>query len=165
MGPEQRTDKKPMLSDLRESGSIEQDADMVVLLHRPDAFERDDPRGGEADLIIAKHRSGPTKTITVAHQLHLSRFTNMAKGQPAAGVGAMVSEVREVQKLSVIRCVGRRGGLLPPPSGRPSTAWWRDCSGSGHRASPRGPHQLRQPYGADRIEGRVLRLWRRSRLQ
>lgn len=77
-GPEQRTDKKPQLSDLRESGSIEQDADMVVLLNRPDAFERDDPRGGEADLIIAKHRAGPTKTITVAHQLHLSRFTNMA---------------------------------------------------------------------------------------
>jgi replicative DNA helicase len=51
---------------------------MVILLHRPDAFERDDPRGGEADLIIAKHRAGPTKTITVAHQLHLSRFTNMA---------------------------------------------------------------------------------------
>ncbi len=78
-GPEQRTDKKPMLADLRESGAIEQDADMVVLLHRPDAFERDDPRGGEADLIIAKHRNGPTKTITVAHQLHLSRFANMAK--------------------------------------------------------------------------------------
>ena len=78
-GPEQRTDKKPMLADLRESGSIEQDSDMVILLHRPDAFERDDPRGGEADLIIAKHRSGPTKTITVAHQLHLSRFANMAK--------------------------------------------------------------------------------------
>jgi replicative DNA helicase len=78
-GPEQRTDKKPMLADLRESGSIEQDSDMVILLHRPDAFERDDPRGGEADLIIAKHRNGPTKTITVAHQLHLSRFANMAK--------------------------------------------------------------------------------------
>lgn len=78
-GPEQRTDKKPMLSDLRESGAIEQDADMVILLHRPDAFERDDPRGGEADLIVAKHRNGPTKTITVAHQLHLSRFTNMAR--------------------------------------------------------------------------------------
>jgi replicative DNA helicase len=78
-GPEQRTDKKPMLADLRESGAIEQDADMVILLHRPDAFERDDPRGGEADLILAKHRNGPTKTVTVAHQLHLSRFTNMAK--------------------------------------------------------------------------------------
>ncbi|ORB14747.1 replicative DNA helicase [Mycolicibacterium moriokaense] len=59
--------------------SLEQDADMVILLHRPDAFERDDPRGGEADLILGKHRNGPTKTITVAHQLHLSRFANMAK--------------------------------------------------------------------------------------
>ena len=78
-GPEQRTDKKPMLADLRESGSIEQDSDMVILLQRPDAFESDDPRGGEADLIIAKHRAGPTRTVTVAHQLHLSRFTNMAK--------------------------------------------------------------------------------------
>jgi replicative DNA helicase len=78
-GPEQRTDKKPMLADLRESGSLEQDSDVVILLHRPDAFERDDPRGGEADLILGKHRNGPTKTITVAHQLHLSRFTNMAK--------------------------------------------------------------------------------------
>ena len=78
-GPEQRTDKKPMLSDLRESGSLEQDADMVILLNRPDAFDRDDPRGGEADLIVAKHRNGPTKTVTVAHQLHLSRFANMAR--------------------------------------------------------------------------------------
>ncbi len=78
-GPEQRTDKKPMLSDLRESGSLEQDSDMVILLNRPDAFDRDDPRGGEADLIVAKHRNGPTKTVTVAHQLHLSRFTNMAR--------------------------------------------------------------------------------------
>jgi replicative DNA helicase len=78
-GPEQRTDKKPMLADLRESGSIEQDSDLVILLHRPDAFESDDPRGGEADLIIAKHRAGPTRTVTVAHQLHLSRFTNMAR--------------------------------------------------------------------------------------
>ena len=43
-GPEQRTDKRPMLSDLRESGSLEQDADMVILIHRPDAWERDDPR-------------------------------------------------------------------------------------------------------------------------
>ncbi|BBY55826.1 replicative DNA helicase [Mycobacterium koreense] len=59
--------------------SLEQDADMVVLLHRPDAFDRDDPRVGEADLILAKHRNGPTSTISVAHQLHLSRFTNMAR--------------------------------------------------------------------------------------
>ncbi|MEY8042763.1 replicative DNA helicase [Saccharopolyspora cebuensis] len=59
--------------------SLEQDADMVILIHRPDAFERDDPRMGEADLILAKHRAGPTSTITVAHQLHYSRFVDMAQ--------------------------------------------------------------------------------------
>ncbi len=78
-GPEQRTDKKPMLSDLRESGSLEQDADMVIMINRPDAWERDDPRAGEADLIVAKHRAGPTATIVVAHQLHYSRFTDLAQ--------------------------------------------------------------------------------------
>jgi len=77
-GPEQRTDKRPMLSDLRESGSLEQDADMVILVHRPDAWEADDPRAGEADLIIAKHRNGPTTTVAVAHQLHYSRFADLA---------------------------------------------------------------------------------------
>lgn len=79
-GPEQRTDKRPQVADLRESGSLEQDADMVILLYRPDATERDDPRGGEADLILGKHRNGPTATITVAHQLHLSKFVDMARG-------------------------------------------------------------------------------------
>ena len=61
-GPEQRTDKKPALSDLRESGSLEQDADMVILLHRESAYEKDIPRAGEADFIVAKHRNGPTST-------------------------------------------------------------------------------------------------------
>jgi replicative DNA helicase len=79
-GPEQRADKKPALSDLRESGSIEQDADMVVLLHREAAYERDSPRAGEADLIVAKHRNGPTDTVVVAFQGHFSRFTDMAVG-------------------------------------------------------------------------------------
>ena len=77
-GPEQRTDKKPQLSDLRESGSIEQDADMVILLHREDVYERESPRAGEADLIVAKHRNGPTTTVTVAFQGHYSRFVDMA---------------------------------------------------------------------------------------
>ena len=77
-GPEQRTDKKPMLSDLRESGSLEQDADMVILLSREDAYERESPRAGEADFIVAKHRNGPTATVTVAFQGHYSRFVDMA---------------------------------------------------------------------------------------
>ncbi len=78
-GPEQRQDKKPLLSDLRESGSIEQDSDMVLLLHREDAYERESPRAGEADFIVAKHRNGPTATITVAFQGHYSRFVDMAQ--------------------------------------------------------------------------------------
>jgi replicative DNA helicase len=77
-GPEQRQDKRPLLADLRESGSLEQDSDVVVLIHREDAYERDSARAGEADLIVAKHRNGPTGTITVAFQGHYSRFTNMA---------------------------------------------------------------------------------------
>jgi replicative DNA helicase len=81
-GPEQRADKKPMLSDLRESGSIEQDADLVILLHREDSYDPNN-RQGEADLIIAKHRNGPTRTIPVAAQLHFARFTNIAA--PFAG--------------------------------------------------------------------------------
>ncbi|WP_278235876.1 replicative DNA helicase [Isoptericola sp. AK164] len=76
-GPETRSDKKPQMSDLRESGSIEQDADMVILLHREDAYEKESPRAGEADLIVAKHRNGPTDTITVAFQGHYSRFVDM----------------------------------------------------------------------------------------
>lgn len=75
--PEQRSDKKPMLSDLRESGSIEQDADVVILLHRDDLYDQQS-RSGEADLIVAKHRNGPTRTITVSAQLHFARFTDMA---------------------------------------------------------------------------------------
>ncbi len=81
-GPEQRTDKRPALSDLRESGSLEQDADVVILLHRESAYEKENSRPGEADLIVAKHRNGPTKDVTVAFQGHYSRFANMGDLQP-----------------------------------------------------------------------------------
>jgi len=83
-GAEQRTDKRPQVSDLRESGSIEQDADMVVLLHRDEAYDRETPRKGEADFIVAKHRNGPTDTIVVAFQGHYARFVDMA---PETGGG------------------------------------------------------------------------------
>jgi replicative DNA helicase len=79
-GPEQRNDKRPLLSDLRESGSIEQDSDVVILLHREDFYEPESPRAGEADMIVAKHRNGPTTTVTVAFQGHYSRFVDMASG-------------------------------------------------------------------------------------
>src|SRR6478609_6612121 len=77
-GPEQRADKRPMVSDLRESGSIEQDADIVMLLHREDVYEKESPRAGEADIIVAKHRNGPTRDVVVSFQGHYSRFVDMA---------------------------------------------------------------------------------------
>jgi replicative DNA helicase len=58
--------------------SIEQDADVVILLHRDDYYDKESPRAGEADFIVAKHRNGPTDVVTVAAQLHLSRFVDMA---------------------------------------------------------------------------------------
>ncbi|MFG3051858.1 replicative DNA helicase [Kitasatospora sp. NPDC048239] len=83
-GPEQRTDKKPMAADLRESGAIEQDADLIILLHREDAYDKESARAGEADWIVAKNRSGPTSTITVAFQGHYARFVDMAADLRAA---------------------------------------------------------------------------------
>ncbi len=79
-GPEMRHDKKPVVADLRESGSIEQDADVVVLLYREDVYETDSPRSGEQDLIVGKHRAGPTATVTVAFQGHYCRAVDMAAG-------------------------------------------------------------------------------------
>ena len=81
-GSEQRTDKRPMVSDLRESGSIEQDADMVILLHREDMYNPDSERVGEADMIIAKHRGGPPRTLPLAFSGKYSRFNNMANEAP-----------------------------------------------------------------------------------
>ncbi len=79
-GPRQAIPGPPTLADLRDSGTIAHIADVVILLHRPDLWERDDPRGGEVDLMVVKHRQGPTATITVAHQLHLSRLVDLARG-------------------------------------------------------------------------------------
>ena len=75
-GVEARADRTPMLSDLRESGSIEQDADVVFLVNRPDVYNKDD-RPGEADIIMAKHRNGPTATFTLAFEGAMSRFRDL----------------------------------------------------------------------------------------
>jgi len=75
---EARSDKKPMLSDLRESGALEQDADLVLFIYREDLYDPESSRKGEADLIISKHRNGPTDSVTVTFQGQYSRFTPMA---------------------------------------------------------------------------------------
>lgn len=72
-GVELREDKRPRLADLRESGSIEQDADMVMFLHRPDAYDPED-RPGEAEVVIAKHRSGPTGIVKLTWRKEFMRF-------------------------------------------------------------------------------------------
>jgi replicative DNA helicase len=75
-GSEQRTDKRPVISDLRESGAIEQDSDVVILLHREEMYEEESPRAGEADVVIAKQRSGPTGTVVLSWLGKFSRFDN-----------------------------------------------------------------------------------------
>lgn len=78
-GAEQRADKRPQLSDLRESGAIEHHADIVLLIHRPDFYDRDTPRAGEADLLLAKQRGGASGvTVTIAAQLAYGRFVGLA---------------------------------------------------------------------------------------
>lgn len=71
---ESRSDRRPQMSDLRESGSIEQDSDVVILLHRDDYADPESPRAGEVDLIVAKNRNGPIDTATAIAQLHWARF-------------------------------------------------------------------------------------------
>lgn len=76
---EQRADKRPVLSDLRESGSLEQDSDIVMFIHRPDAMEKDSPRANIAELIVAKHRNGPTHPgIELVFLNQQARFENAA---------------------------------------------------------------------------------------
>lgn len=77
-GPETRTDKRPMMSDLRESGALEADADVVVLLYRDEYYDPESPRSGEIDIHIAKNRGGRTDTVTAAAQLHKARIVSIA---------------------------------------------------------------------------------------
>jgi replicative DNA helicase len=74
---ESRTNKRPILSDLRESGSIEQDADVVLMLYREDYYDQVTPDISSADVIIAKHRNGPTGTINLSFDSKLSSFSNL----------------------------------------------------------------------------------------
>jgi replicative DNA helicase len=76
---EMRADKRPMLADLRESGSIEQDADVVMFIYRDDVYHSDSPDRGQAEVIVSKHRNGPTGVCRLAFLSEFTRFANMAK--------------------------------------------------------------------------------------
>lgn len=84
--PEQRTDHRPMLSDLRESGSIEQDADIVIFLYRDEYYNEDTEAVGECEVIVAKQRSGPTGTVKVAWLDKLTKFVDSAHGSNIPGI-------------------------------------------------------------------------------
>lgn len=84
--PEQRTDHRPMLSDLRESGSIEQDADIVIFLYRDEYYNEDTEAVGECEVIVAKQRSGPTGTVRVAWLDKLTKFVDSAQGSNIPGL-------------------------------------------------------------------------------
>lgn len=84
-GPEHRQDKTPHLSDARESGSVENDSDVAILIHRPDMYDSESARAGEADLIVAKNRNGARSTVTVGCQAHYSRFVDLAWSPSAKG--------------------------------------------------------------------------------
>lgn len=78
---EQRTDKEPVLSDLRESGSLEQDADIVMFIHRPELYEKDTLKQNIAQIKVAKHRNGPTGTIELIFRSQIAKFENAATYQ------------------------------------------------------------------------------------
>jgi replicative DNA helicase len=82
--PEQRPDKRPILSDLRESGSIEQDADVVMFLYRPEYYKADE-KPGIAEVIVAKHRNGPTGTVELKFRRDHTRFYNLETRRPEPG--------------------------------------------------------------------------------
>ena len=78
---EQRSDKKPQLSDLRESGAIEQDADVVIFLYRPWVYTQDDEDEGKADVIVAKQRNGPTGSIKASFISKYAKFENLSQAE------------------------------------------------------------------------------------
>jgi replicative DNA helicase len=89
---ESRPDKKPLLSDLRESGQIEQDADVVMFIYRDEYYNRDSERPGEADIIIAKHRNGPVGELVLTFLSRYPKFANMYRERDFDGVPAAAAE-------------------------------------------------------------------------
>jgi replicative DNA helicase len=126
---ESRPDKRPLLSDLRESGQIEQDADLVMFIYRDEYYNKDSERPGEADIIVAKHRNGPVGDVVLTFLSRYPKFATAYKAPPGGD--------------------GHPGGLHGggPREEAPRPAPPRDLPGGG--ASPGNVVDLRPPPPAD----------------
>jgi replicative DNA helicase len=103
-----------MLSDLRESGSIEQDADIVGFIYRDEVYDADSPDKGTAELIIAKHRNGAVGKVQLAFLAHYAKFANLSRRPPAPGTGGAPAPSYAAASADL-------GGSGWPPSDGPSS--------------------------------------------
>jgi replicative DNA helicase len=113
-GVEGRTEKRPMLSDLRESGSIEQDADLIMMLYREDYYDKEDSeKQGKAEVIIAKQRNGPTGTVKLHFESEIGRFREMPTPQPTAQVGFATNPTPALGEKPKAKSLGPIVNLAP----------------------------------------------------
>ena len=161
--PEKRTgdQRKPQLADLRDSGSLEQDADVVIMLYREELYDRNTERKGIADVIIAKQRNGPIGDFELVFLPDHMTFRNYAREGPPPGAGSALlnggsgQTCYSLARLSSRLTAGDRASTLPRPPRRSSTsarsrATTGCCKGESGRGSPSFPCSRRTPTGTGR---------------